>query len=901
MMKKISKILLAFILLFLVGISSASAAASYRFSAWPGGTDQSYNTTKKLKDANLIEYDWYEGTEHAKLCANGYTAACKKQGKPFWNVYWVSYVKNGKSTSIYITYCVNPSLTIHYTSSGDKNLMSGYTDLNSIKFSTTVDDDTKAARLENLRQLLLYGYNPDPNNKTSAKTLVANDQKNYLKLIAMQVLVWEVMEGGRTTFDTVAPDAWNGDATYKSLYNEVIYPNGGSEPEKEGTIYYYYQQFRMAARDGEKATPAPAFNEEVYTLAWDSVNQNYKVTISGLGDYNSCSSSNPKVNVSEVTNSTVTLTSTETITDAKITCKYMRGNGPATQTKEEEFRFFRFSKDPTDAQDMLHGSGWKVYSNDFNVTTENTNLKIKKIDTDSQAVSGAKFTLTHMTNQSYSVVVDGNGDPKNLNLSGKYRVSETTAPAGYEKITDFNITINAKTHKITSCENSSVDTNGDIISCLNNQVRIKYNTDTIEMTIVDVAKNFKIQKVNKNGTVVNGATFEIRDSNNELVKFSMANGNMFKYDPAGTITSLNIPTLSSYPISLLPEGEYKIIETVAPAGYRLPKDENLRTTLIKINSNSDLLVYDRTKNTYTAASAGTVRIVNYYTRINVSKTGHGSPLQGVQFELYNSDKSEKIKCYYYSPGYYIYVDDQTTVDNYVYVTDSYGYITIDNLPEGTYYFKEIATIEPFVLPTGDGVYTKVEIDIDENGVSINGNYTLDTIEISNTPNSFNFYKKDTEGNALTTGKYKLQKYDKTTKKYIDLKLVEVPNDGTYSENTDIYKVDNENGKIQFTLTKGVATFIDMESSTTYRIIETVAPEGYTKVATKDTATVHIDEYGNASGLLILVDQKVVKEDDSAYAELIVNIQTGKQRIMYAAVIFLVIGAIVGLIIYNKRK
>ena len=193
------------------------------------------------------------------------------------------------------------------------------------------------------------------------------------------------------------------------------------------------------------------------------------------------------------------------------------------------------------------------------------------------------------------------------------------------------------------------------------------------------------------------------------------------------------------------------------------------------------------------------------------------------------------------------------------------------------------------------------IDIDEKGASINGNHVIDTINISNTPNSFNFYKRDTEGNALTTGKYKLQKYDEKTKKYVDLKLVEVPNDGTYNPNNDIYKVDEKNGKIQFTLKKGAATFIDMESSTTYRIIETVAPEGYTKASTKDTATVHIDEHGNASGLLVLIDQKIVREDDSASAELIINIQTGKQRIMYAAVIFVVFGLIAGLIIYNKRK
>ena len=93
----------------------------------------------------------------------------------------------------------------------------------------------------------------------------------------------------------------------------------------------------------------------------------------------------------------------------------------------------------------------------------------------------------------------------------------------------------------------------------------------------------------------------------------------------------------------------------------------------------------------------------------------------------------------------------------------------------------------------------------------------------------------------------------------------------------------------------------MDASTTYRILETKAPEGYTKASTKDAATVTIDEYGNASGLLVLVDQKIVKEDDSAYAELIINIQTGRERIMYGAIIAVVIGIIAGLIFINRRK
>ena len=878
-MKKINKLLLAFILLFLVGISSVSASTT--FYRW-----RKSNETLMLQ--GLITYDWYAETNGHDLCANSPSYSCKEMYS-YWNLY--SVVMDGKT---YITYCVNPNKDIHHEAS-----MTVTEGLGSMRFSSnSLTTDEKNARLELLKKLLLYGYNPDPTNSTTMDSLWTNDLSSYTKRIAMQVLVWEVMEGGRTTFDTVAPDAWNGDY---SFYNKVIYPNGGSNPSQTGTLFYYYNLYREAARVGDQAKPATAFDEKNYVLSWDSANKQYKATITGLGDYTTCTSDNADATVT-VSGQTATIISSKTVQNAKITCKYFRGTGNSNQTKEESFKYFRFVKDQSSTQDMVYGSGWKIYSNYFYVSSENTDFSIKKVDTSGRDISGAKFKLTHMTNTSYIVTLDSNTTTKySLNYSGQYRVSESVVPAGYSGIRDFYLTIDAKTHKITKCDDSGKDNGGNIISCLNGLVGITYNNNAIALTIKNEPKNFKIIKVDKDYNLINGATFEIRDNNNNVVKFNKGDGNIFEYAENGTLTSLNGASLSSYSISLLPEGEYKVVETSVPEPYQLPSDEESKTTYIKINSKSDLLVYDKNTKKYVPSGDATIKVINYKTKVNIEKTGFGSPIEGVQFELYNADKTQKIKCILQAPGIYNYSSNQGEIDNSVYITNSLGKITINNLPAGIYYLKEIYTPNPFVLPQGDGVYTKFEISIDENGTAINGNYLLDTIFISNSPNSFNFYKRDTEGNALTTGKYKLQKYDKKTKKYVDLKLVEVKNDGTYNSNTDIYKVDEENGKIQFALTKGVATFIEMEPSTTYRIIETVAPTGYTKASTKDTATAYIDEYGNASGLLVLIDQKIVREEDSAYAELIINIQTGKQRIMYAAVIFVVIGIITALIVYNKRK
>lgn len=882
-MKKKLKYLLIFVLFFTVGISSVSAYPTFTSKGSEG-----------LPPG--VTYNWYTETNGHDLCAND--GVCKHMYGN-WNFYDVQI----SSTEWHILYCLN--LNKDWIQDGHMN---SYGSLESIVFTdTSLSQSEKTKRINLLKRLLIFGANVNPTNNKSIEDIMASDTstRNYqVQLIAMQVLVWEIMEGGRTNFDSVTP-TWHGEY---SFYEQVVKPNGGSNPSKTGTIYYYYKKFIEDTKNGENVGNPSAFNKN-YTLTYDNSNKRYQKVVTGLGEYLDCESNDSDVKTSVTRGARKVLVYTtkeiKASSPVTITCKFAKGTGTPSSNDTELFRYYRFAENPNDNQDMVYGNGYKVFKATFTVNTESIPFAIKKVNTNNESLPDVKFKLGHVQNTAYrGIEIEANSN-KNyaLKYSGDYTVSEMaeTVPKGYERIPDFNITIDANTHKITKCDSSKTDNSGNIVSCLGDQVAVRYSGSTIELHIVNAAKNFQIMKVDQKGNAIKGASFEIKDSKNNLVKFRLASGNIYTYDTAGTVTTLYNASSHSYPIALLPADEYTIVEKSVPYPYRLPSNEADCSTKIKIDSNRNLLVYDKSQKKYVNLGEAPVKITNYTTKFTIHKVGHGNPLEGVQFELYNSDKTVQIKANMTSAGVYDYIDDQNSATASVYVTNSAGDITVNNIPEGTYWIKEVNTIPPYVLPTGDGVYTKLEVKIGASGVAINNSYTNNTIEISNTPNSFNFYKRDTEGNALTTGKYKLQKYNKETDKYEDLKLVEVKNDGTYNPNTVIYKVDEENGKIQFTLTKGVATFIDMESSSTYRIIETVAPEGYTKASTKDTATVHIDEYGNASGLLVLIDQKIVKEDDSAFAELIINIQTGKQRIMYAAVIVLVISIIVGLIVYNKRK
>ena len=126
------------------------------------------------------------------------------------------------------------------------------------------------------------------------------------------------------------------------------------------------------------------------------------------------------------------------------------------------------------------------------------------------------------------------------------------------------------------------------------------------------------------------------------MKFNLYEQNIFAYNASGSITNIHLDNSSSYPIALLPEGEYTIVEVGVPFPYRLSSKESERTTKIKINSNRDMFVYDESQKTYIAAVNAAVKVTNYTTKVRVKKTGGGKSLEGVKFLLYKEDKTTEV-------------------------------------------------------------------------------------------------------------------------------------------------------------------------------------------------------------------------------------------------------------------
>ncbi len=189
------------------------------------------------------------------------------------------------------------------------------------------------------------------------------------------------------------------------------------------------------------------------------------------------------------------------------------------------------------------------------------------------------------------------------------------------------------------------------------------------------------------------------------------------------------------------------------------------------------------------------------------------------------------------------------------------------------------------------------------GPRVNGKVSLEE-SISNATKQFNFYKVDENGNYLSGGKFKIQKYNEETNKFDDIKITAVTNDGTYQREANIFKED-ENSKVQFTLAHGIATFVDMSPNTTYRIVELEAPKGYQVANVDNGAIIKIDRNGYAKGSATIINQKKTLEGSTAQAELVIEIQTGQKVTKYGLIIggtlIVIAGLMAGLVYVSKKR
>ncbi|MBR4830725.1 MAG: hypothetical protein IKZ96_03055 [Bacilli bacterium] len=803
------------------------------------------------------------------------------------------YIHEAKTSDgkYYHAYCIDRGISIEDTNSPslDAYVYDGnFEGLTSRDINGNVSSTLTDEQIETLQDILASGYHYSEDHTVSIDKI--NDATVKKKIFVKQILVWEIMAGGRYNLEEIPSccDDYGSSTPLNCSYNAVI--------AQRSDLLQYYREALQAAREyrskrnGENIY-SPALGKN-YTMRWDSKQQKYTTGVisNALGGYTSnCQAINNNDITISISGDHATVTSTKPIQSATISCDYVEGSGTST------WWYYDFPSHPS-WQRIVNGDGGATINGRFTVGTEEAQIFISKYNPEGSRLSGSKFTLTLKNDSSVKFNLTGNDGKVSLERSGIYILTETDTPFGYEKIRQTELNIDLNTRSISSSNTGEV------------QASFNDTEHAFEIRVVDNYKAFNISKINENNEALKGATFKIYNGSNfnNEVKFTKSN-NIFSYSTSGNVTEIVDNNYSTYTIRFLEKGIYKVVETKAPSPYVLTSKIEDRTYYIKVADEYN--IYDcKSDSTCKNASltvSNTLKFKNYFTKLNIIKTGQGGlPLAGVKFILLNEAKDTYYKATL-SNGTYNYSGTSTNIsDATVLITNASGQINVNSLPVGTYYIKEIETIDPYVLPDGDDAYTKLVVDMKSDGPTVNNKASCSE-GISNATKEFNFYKVDENGNYLSGGKFKIQKFNDDTGKYEDIKLVSVENNGQYQAKANVFKEDEENGKVQFTLSHGIATFVDMTPGTTYRILEIEAPKGYELANVDNSAVIKLDRKGYAKGSATIINQTKKLEGSTAQAELIIEIQTGRKLIRYGLIIagtlIIIAGLMVTLIYVSKKR
>lgn len=807
----------------------------------------------------------------------------------------IMFAKETDTSTFHRGYCLHAGKQVY--TGATLGLHSGFGDL----------IDSNGSRLDETRQTILKNILASSNSiigttpiddivggslaeKGDNSVGTCNNSDKCTTIFATQLLVWEVMTGSRYDY-TQAPPAVG------SFYYQDLINNGSNNKLKT-----MYNKILAGAEDLTKEVKFSSSG--TFTLKWSDAQGKYISDKIDLGVFNIDKSSLPAgVTVSSKDeNNKVVISSTKEVSGT-IKVTHVKGN----TTNQQEFKWFKFLAH-SDAQDIVMGNYSITQTSSFNIKTESGKIKVNKVDSVTKKIlKGAKFNLykcksstsctgnnktfiktIDLTNKAYS-------DYITIKKSGKYLLEETIVPYGYTGLGEFTFNI-------------SIDNGNTEIKSISNEIaNLQVSNGTIiknSLVVGNKPKNITIKKVTvveENGKsitkAVKGATFKITDKKGNLIKFSKDKTGVYRYDTNGEITEIQDDSSSEYMITLLPKGDYVIIETAVPYPYTLANKAENRKNYIRIDDDSNLSTCDSTYKKCTKVSSATITVKNFTTKVSITKYGSsGKKLPKVKFELYDSKKENKISVTETKVGRYKYstliygniISNETQYQ--LLETDEKGNIIIDNLPAGTYYLKEVEASEGYVIDEKNQ-WTKFTLTVTKTEAK-----TV-YVSISNAKSEFTFYKIDEDGNYLSDGLFKLQAYNEKTSKFEDVPVI-------YHEKENYYTIDKTGKSDIYTFTPidGTVTFKEVDSNKKYRVVEIEAPEGYVlPKGTEAYVEIEMNENGYALGDSILVNRKIVVEEEAnAQAELIINISTGQDRIKYTLIISGILIILIGLFILKRK-
>ena len=414
------------------------------------------------------------------------------------------------------------------------------------------------------------------------------------------------------------------------------------------------------------------------------------------------------------------------------------------------------------------------------------------------------------------LTTDNNGHISTVLPYGTYLLKQVTCEEGFEKIENYQLEIK----EYDSRPIYKIFGNAKIKSKLR-VIKKDYYTKEI---ITNSNAKFKIYDVN----------------NNKYISFTLT------YPEQKTIDTFSLTNGTFITPEELPSGKYRLYEVDEKIDGYLYNDEGLE---FKINENTDY-IYDEEYGKiielsfYNKPVMGKIELYKYGEDINYTNNTYKYEkklLDNVVFNLYAKNNI-------YQNNKLIYQKDELIKEL---VTDNNGYSSVDNLPLGDYYIKEISSSH--------------DNEIANNIYDINLTYEDQYTE--------KIIKKIDVHNYLKKGELIINKFDKETNLPLSNTLIEVRT----KDNIIVYKgYTNIEGKILIKdLKYGDYYLAEIEASTGYRLLE-------------DSISFTIDK---ESTIINIYNERVEVPDTSINPIICITI----------SILFFIFGTIILIFSHNNKK
>lgn len=424
-----------------------------------------------------------------------------------------------------------------------------------------------------------------------------------------------------------------------------------------------------------------------------------------------------------------------------------------------------------------------------NFTNFKTKIAIRKVDENSQQLSGATLQIK---DENGTIIVPSISTGTDtiikgvLSINTPYILEEVTPPSGYAKADPIKFHLNNSGQVVIDEGEEAADSVTVKLTNKKNTVKVEKKDvitgELLEGAKLELRKNDNIVKLKKEGTVLtpdaNGADYWLTGS-------------------------------QTFTIEKLEEGTYTIHELEAPEGYSRDNSD----ITFKVAANGDVTINN------TSIGQNPIEVNNKKSEVVITKTdNNGIKLSGAELQLQKLNETthqyEVVKLATYNYG--------NNNSNEGLIRSENGNATwttngseqrIFKLLAGHYQVKEIQA------PPGFHKSNEIiEFDIDEFGVVTTNNVINDDkkITITNARNKITISKLDKNGNNLAGAELQLQKLNETTNKYDIVKLKNVNGALIYDENGTIESWETtEQDRNIYKLVTGK-----------YKIVELKSPDGY---------------------------------------------------------------------------